>query len=191
MTVRTLLRATTAALAASAALALTGCAAAGAPAVPAASHAAASVTVSDAWAKAADKGMTGAFGTIANNGSADITLVSATAAAAGRTELHETITTAGGQQAMRAKEGGFTIPAGGTLTLAPGASHIMLMDVSAPLRAGDDVTLTLTFSDHSTVGFTARVKDFTGANETYTGSSPSAGGGMGATASASSMGMDH
>ncbi|GHG42529.1 hypothetical protein GCM10012320_05600 [Sinomonas cellulolyticus] len=54
MTIRTLLRATTAALAASAALALTGCAGAGAPAVPAASHAAASVTVSDAWAKAAD-----------------------------------------------------------------------------------------------------------------------------------------
>jgi copper(I)-binding protein len=45
----------------------------------------------------------------------------------------------------------------------------MFMDVTAPLRAGDDTTITLTFSDASTVDITAPVKEFAGANENYDG----------------------
>ncbi len=174
-----------------AAFALTGCAggpSAGAPAQAASGQAApagtpsgpasSAVTVSDAWVKAAPTGMTGAFGTIANTAPRDVTLVAASTDAAHRAELHETVAGSSGQPAMRAKDGGFTIPAGGSLTLRPGADHIMLMDLAAPLRAGDDVTVTLTFSDHSTLDVTARVKDFSGANESYVGT-PSAAAGAG------------
>lgn len=39
----------------------------------------------------------------------------------------------------------------------------------APLAAGEEATFTLTFSDGSTIDFTAPVKDYTGANEEYVG----------------------
>lgn len=66
-------------------------------------------------------------------------------------------------------EGGIVIPAGGSLTLEPGSFHIMLMGVTAPIAAGDGVDITLTFSDNSTIGFQATAKEFTGADEDYSG----------------------
>jgi len=45
----------------------------------------------------------------------------------------------------------------------------MLMDLTAPLVAGDDVTLTLTYSDGTSSEITAPVKDYAGANENYEG----------------------
>ena len=39
------------------------------------------------------------------------------------------------------------IPAGGSVTLKPGGYHVMLMGVSAPLKAGDSVPLTLTIDE--------------------------------------------
>lgn len=173
MNTRTLLRLGASMLAG--ATALTGCA--GAPAVPAAAAKASTVvSVSDVWVKAAGTGMTGAFGTIANSGSADVTLVAAASPASRRAELHETTASSSGQSAMRAKEGGFTLPAGSSFVLEPGANHIMLMDLTGPLKAGDHVALTLTFSDQSTLNVTASVKDFAGANEKYASSSASATG---------------
>jgi len=51
--------------------------------------------------------------------------------------------------------------------LAPGANHIMLIGLTRPLLAGDEVSVTLTFSDGTEVALTAMVKDYTGANEEY------------------------
>ena len=47
---------------------------------------------------------------------------------------------------MQPVPGGFTVPANGMLTLEPGGFHIMLMGVSAPIRAGAEVPFTLTCS---------------------------------------------
>ena len=150
--------------------AATGCAAASEPATPTASASAAdSITIEDAWVKAADEGMSAAFGTIANSGDTDITVVSAESPASTMIELHETVENDSGEMVMQAKEGGFVIPAGGSIELAPGANHIMLMGLTAPLVAGDDATFTLTLSDGSSYDFTAPAKDYTGANETYEG----------------------
>lgn len=158
-----------AALLAVASLALAGCAAS-APA-PAASPVVAgeSVSVTDAWVKAADAGMSAAFGTVHNDSSADVTVVSAQTPASSMVELHETVANAAGEMVMQQKQGGFVIPAGGEVVLEPGANHIMLMDLAGPLKAGADATFTLTFSDGSTYDFTAPVKDYSGANETYEG----------------------
>ncbi|MBY0689217.1 copper chaperone PCu(A)C [Microbacterium marinilacus] len=150
------------------ALVLAGCAsteASSAEAAPAADV----VTISDGWVKAADEGMSAAFGELENTGPEDVTVVSATTEASSMLELHETVENEAGEMIMREIEGGFVIPAGGSLDLEPGGDHIMLMDLADPLQAGDEVTFTLTFSDDSTYEFTAPVKDYSGANENYEG----------------------
>jgi hypothetical protein len=128
-----------------------------------------SVQVTDAWVKAADSGMTGAFGELENTGDSDVTVVSITSPASTRLELHETVENETGEMVMREKEGGFTIRAAGSLTLEPGGNHIMLMDLVDPVQAGDEVTFTLGFSDGSSLEFTAPAKEFAGAAENYEG----------------------
>ncbi|REJ04147.1 copper chaperone PCu(A)C [Microbacterium bovistercoris] len=147
-------------------LLLTGCAAAGTD-EPAAGTAGQTVTIEDAWAKAADDGMTAVFGTLVNKGGDDTTVVSAQTEAAEMTELHETVQNDAGEMTMRPIEGGLPLAHDAKAVLEPGGDHIMLMGLTAPLKAGDEVTVTLTFSDDSTYEFTAPVKDYSGANENY------------------------
>nr|WP_246246755.1 copper chaperone PCu(A)C [Isoptericola sediminis] len=153
-------------------LGLAGCATQDAAAPTTADTTAAdAVSIDDAWVKAADAGMTAGFGEITNDGEAELTIVSASTEAAAMTELHETAADASGEMSMAEVEGGFVVPAGETLVLEPGGHHLMLMDLTDPIRAGDEVTFTLTFGDGSTAELTAPVKDFTGAEESYDGTS--------------------
>ncbi|WP_244296699.1 copper chaperone PCu(A)C [Paenarthrobacter nitroguajacolicus] len=126
------------------------------------------LTVSDTWIKTADSGMSAAFGSIRNTSDKDVTIVSAAAPVATMVELHETVMGSDGTMKMQAKQGGFVVPARGELKLEPGANHIMLMDLTKPVQAGDEVTFELKTSDGGTVTFTAQAKDFSGANENYT-----------------------
>ncbi|MDJ0324764.1 copper chaperone PCu(A)C [Cryobacterium sp. PH31-AA6] len=152
-------------------LALTGCAGAGSGPDDTATTAPAAdaLSVTDSWVKAADTGMSAAFGVLENSGRTDVIVVSAESPAAGMLELHETVVNDTGEMVMQRKENGFVVPADGSLELAPGGNHIMLMALTGPIKAGDEVTVTLTLSDGSTVDFTAAAKDFSGANETYPG----------------------
>jgi hypothetical protein len=125
---------------------------------------ASSLTVTDTWVKAADAGMTAAFGSFENSSDHDITITGATSDAATAVELHEVV-----DDVMRPVEGGLTVPAGGSLMLEPGGYHLMFMGIPAPIAAGEDVTLTLTLSDGSELELTAVAKDFAGANEDYDG----------------------
>lgn len=126
------------------------------------------IMAADAWAKASapdaahGEGMTGVFADLTNHGDEDLTITSLTSDAAGMVELHEVV-----DGKMRAIQGDVVIPAGGTLTLEPGANHIMLMDMTEHLVPGDEVTITLTFSDGSSFDLVALVKDTSGANESY------------------------
>lgn len=163
------------AIAAAALIALTGCSAESAP--PEATGTAGDVvTIEDAWVKAADAGMSAAFGTLVNSGTEDVTVVSATSSASAQVELHETVADESGGMIMRPKEGGFAIPAGESLALEPGGSHIMLMGLTGPIMAGADVHIMLTFSDGSTYDIVAPAKDYSGANENYQGGEPDMGG---------------
>jgi copper(I)-binding protein len=105
-----------------------------------------------------------------NEGGAEARLESVTTGLAARVELHETVSDGSGGMTMRPKEGGFTIAAGKSHELAPGGDHIMLMELAKPAVAGEEVELVLHFADGSTETVTALVKDFTGADEKYTGS---------------------
>lgn len=145
------------------------------------------ITVADAWVKAADKGMTAAFAQLTNSGSAEVTLVSATTPAAARVEIHEVVSKDGGM-VMQPKEAGLTLAAGATAQLAPGADHLMLMDLAAPIPAGASVELTLTCADGSTATMSAQAKTFTGAQEQYKSSASADPGTVSSPAASGSMG---
>jgi len=121
----------------------------------------------DPWVKAAEEGMTSAFGTLANDTGRDLQLIAASTPSAGMVELHETASDGSGGMSMQEKEGGFPVPDGGELVLAPGGDHLMLMDLPAPLQPGDEVELTLQCEDGTELTVTATVKDFAGAQEHY------------------------
>lgn len=120
------------------------------------------VEVNDAWVKAADSGMTGMFADLTNPGGEEVSLVSARSDVAGFVEIHEVM-----NGMMREKDGGVVIPAGGTATLMPGGDHIMLMDLSAPVLAGETIPVTLSFSNGTEVTVEVLAKEFGGANEEY------------------------
>lgn len=157
---------------------LTGCAAedavtpAAAPAATAAAATAAApletdgLTITDPWVKATDTGMTATFGTLVNSSDTEVTIESASSSVS-MMELHEMAASDSGEMVMRPKEGGFVIPAGGTHVLEPGADHLMMMNVTAPVKPGDEVAVTLTAKDGSTYEFTAPARSFAGGNETY------------------------
>lgn len=131
---------------------------------------ASTVSVQDPWVKAADSGMTAAFGTLRNASDKKVTIVSATAeGVSDHVELHEMAADDDGQMVMREKKGGFVLPAGKSHTLEPGGDHIMLMDLPKPIKPGQDVRVTLTFSDKSTMAFTAPARSYSGAEENYGG----------------------
>lgn len=138
------------------------------------------LAVKDMWVKTAKSGMSAAYGTLLNTTGADVTVVKATSTASPMMELHE-VATVDGEMVMRPKDGGITVPAGGSHELKPGGDHLMLMDVKTPVTAGTEVTVTLTFADGKTMEFTALGKDFAGGNESYEpgmhGMSPSASAG--------------
>lgn len=103
----------------------------------------------DAYVKAkpADKSMTGIFGTIKNETKEEVTLTGFEADIDGASfEIHEVV--AG---KMQKKEGGITIPAGGSHELKPGADHLMVMNYDKPIQAGEDVDVKLMFSNGTTV----------------------------------------
>lgn len=131
----------------------------------AAASSACPLTVTDAWVKAVDSGMTGAFGIVTNSSGADVVITSANTTAAATTELHETVDKDGTKAMQPVSQ--FDVPADGTFTLEPGGNHIMLMNVPAPITPGQDVPITLTCQGGGTAEFTAQAKTYTGANETY------------------------
>lgn len=152
----------------------------------------AAVTVSDPWVKAidgaTDMGMTAAFGTLHNSSDQELTVVSATNTVTDHTELHEMVMV-DGAMVMRAIAGGITIPAGGSTTLEPGGLHVMIMDAQQPISPGQEVGVTLTLSDGSTVAFQALAKEFAGANEQYDGARTESGSmDMGGSAAATTTG---
>lgn len=165
---------------AAASLALAGCGQTGTAPAPSESvstaQSSAALTVSESWAKALDSGMTPVFGTLENTSDQDITVTSATTGSAKSTELHETVMGSGGTMQMQPKKGGFVIPAKSKFKLEPGGNHIMLMGLTQPVKAGDDISVELKLTDGSTTKFTAQVKDFAGAKENYIGGERTAPG---------------
>lgn len=107
--------------------------------------AAAQVAVTDAWIRGTVPGQkaTGAFMQLTSL--SDMTLVGAASPAAKVVEIHE-MKQEGGMMKMNAVNR-VALPANKTVELKPGGYHIMMMELTQPLREGDTVPLTLTFED--------------------------------------------
>lgn len=86
----------------------------------------------------------GGFLKVTNTGTAADRLISASSPAAAQAQIHE-MKMDGNVMRMREVESGLEIPAGATVTLAPGGFHIMMMGLKAPLKQGATVPLTLVF----------------------------------------------
>lgn len=117
-----------------------------APSAPeAASNAATGLQVTDAWASATPNGasVSGGYLTITNPTAEPDALIAVASPRAPRVEIHE-MSMDGSVMRMRAVER-IEVPAGGSVSLAPGGAHLMFIDVSAPLAVGEDAPVTLTF----------------------------------------------
>ena len=103
------------------------------------------IVVNDVWARAVAPGQTtgAAYMTIANNGDAADRLISAKASLSQEGALHAS-KTANGVVSMAAVDG-VEIPANGKVALAPGGTHLMIMDLRVPMTAGDRFFIDLKF----------------------------------------------
>jgi|JI10StandDraft_1071094.scaffolds.fasta_scaffold73645_3 copper(I)-binding protein len=88
--------------------------------------------------------------TIANKGTADDRLMSANSPVAGMTQIHE-MKMEGDVMKMTELPDGLAIPAGGTVSLAPGGLHIMFMKLKQAFAEGTTIPVTLTFETAGSV----------------------------------------
>jgi copper(I)-binding protein len=125
-------------------LALALCAALGQAAL-AQTEPTAAIRITHAWARATSAtAKTGAaYLTIANKGSSDDNLIAVASEVADKVELHTTLMD---NNVMKMRPlAAVEIKAGGQTELKPGAMHIMLTGLKAPLKVGDKFPVTLGF----------------------------------------------
>jgi copper(I)-binding protein len=93
----------------------------------------------------------------APSGSADA-LVGASSPAAGAVEIHETSAGADGMMGMYPVER-VELPSGLPVALEPGGYHLMLMDLTGDLKAGDTIDLVLEFENAGEVTVRAAIRE--------------------------------
>ena len=103
------------------------------------------VEVSRAWARATAPGQEtgGVFLTIRNRGGSGDRLIGGSSPAAQSVEIHS-MTMDGAVTRMR-RQPAVNIPAGGSVELAPGGTHLMLVGLKAPLNQGKTIPVSLDF----------------------------------------------
>jgi len=118
------------------------------------------VRVEGAWARAvADSdGTTAAYMLLRNVGDAPGRLVGLRSEAAREVQLHRTTIDESGLARM-AEIDALDIPAGGSVELAPGGYHLMLLG-AGPLADGDTVRITLDLEGSAPVEVAAEVRAF-------------------------------
>ena len=125
----------------------------------------AKITVEQPWARATPGGAkTGAaYMTLANKTDTADRLTGASSDVAAKVQIHE-MKVVNGVMQMRPLTDGLAIPANGSVTLKPGAYHVMLIGLKKPLVAGQSFPLTLTFAKAGNISVTVPVKAMGAAN---------------------------
>lgn len=118
----------------------------------------AEVSVEDAYARAVPPGQmnSASFMTLTNSATDNVSLIAANSAIAKAVELHNHISEDGVMKMRQVKQ--INIPASGSVTLQPGGYHIMLIGLNKDLSEGQEIDLTLQFSDGSNQTLTLPVK---------------------------------
>jgi copper(I)-binding protein len=121
-----------------------------------------SLSVRDAWIREAPPVASTLAGymVIENHGPEPRKLIAAESAAFKAIELHRTMFENG--IARMTPQDSVSIPAGGQVALEPGGYHLMLIGSAEPLRAGDEVTVLLTFDEGERTTVTLPVKKAAG-----------------------------
>ncbi len=99
----------------------------------------------------------GGYMALLNAGSADDTLIGASAGFAGKVEIHEMKMVDDVMQ-MNALPTGLPVPAGETVTLKPGGYHLMFMQLKQALAEGDTHKVMLKFEKAGEVEVVFQVK---------------------------------
>lgn len=104
------------------------------------------IEASEPWTRATPPGAGagGGFVTLTNHGDADDRLVGASSPVTERVEIH-TMEMDGDVMRMSQLPDGIEIPAGQTVSLAPGGLHLMFMELASPITEGQPLPVTLEF----------------------------------------------
>lgn len=94
---------------------------------------------------------------IGSHEDAEDTLISAASPDAGMVMLMTSKADANGVMQMQTVTEGFTVAAGAERVIATDGDHVMLMDLTRPIKDGDTVTLVLTFKTAGEVTVTVPV----------------------------------
>ena len=121
-------------------------------------HAADSIEITNPWVNQTPPSTMSNAGymEISNNSGSPVILQSVKSPQFGMSHIHQTKMEDG---LMKMKPvHGLEIPANETVTLEPGGLHIMMMNRTESLNAGDEVDLNLEFSDGQQIAVKATVK---------------------------------
>lgn len=119
----------------------------------------ADVEIDGAYARASIPNVpnSAAFFVIKNNSDKDIAITSANSDAAEKNELHTHIKE--NQMLKMIKIEKLVVPAKSSLELKSGGDHVMIMGLKKELKAGDEISLELSFSDGDKKSIKVPVKD--------------------------------
>ena len=108
--------------------------------------AAAPLAVSDAWIRAMPAGIpSGGYFTLHNGSAKNLVLTGASTPACGSLMLHKSDMT-GGMSSMHPVDE-VDVPAGGSISFAPGGYHLMCMQATSAITPGAKIPVTLLFKD--------------------------------------------
>lgn len=119
----------------------------------------ADVEIDEAYARASIPNVpnSAAFFVIKNNSDKDIAITSANSDIAEKNELHTHIKENEMMKMMKIEK--LVVPAKSSLELKSGGDHVMLMGLKKELKAGDEISLELSFSDGDKKSIKVPVKD--------------------------------
>ena len=119
----------------------------------------ADVEIDGAYARASIPNVpnSAAFFVIKNNSDKDIAITSANSDIAKKNELHTHIKENQMLKMMKIEK--LVVPAKSSLELKSGGDHVMLMGLKKELKAGDEISLELSFSDGDKKSIKVPVKD--------------------------------
>jgi len=123
------------------------------------------ITVEEAWVRLPPPVADTAAGymTIRNNGEKDIEILGIETAAATNPEFHA-MEMSGDMMKMK-KMQKVIVPAHGGINFSPNGNHVMLIGLTAPLKAGEHIMMSMTTSEDETVMVHAEVRDMRGGHE--------------------------
>ena len=124
------------------------------------------LTMKDGWAKAAESGMSAAFGVVSNPTNKDIVIIGAASPLSSMVQIHEMVMK-DGAMVMQEVTGGLKVPAKGSIELKPGGNHLMFMGIKRPIKPGQIVPMSLLTSDGGRLTVKVLAKNYSAANEQY------------------------